>query len=459
MILKGSSRRGAVDLALHLNNCLDNERVIISEVRGAVSTNLYDAFREWELISDQSKAKNSFYSLSINPDPEQREWTDKEWKRAIEHVEAKLGLTGQPRAIVYHHKVGEYDDQAKERMHCHVVWSRIQVRDHQLRAISDSHDYYKLRDAAKELAMEFGLTLRRGRKSKEPFDYALSQGKNRDPETAEARKATITKLWEKHQDPKEFAVALSKAGYILAQGDRRSFVVIDTDAQIHALARQIHSVRTKQVRERLGNEADYPTVEQAIEEQRIKVLTEVRDVRRETRKRVNLTKEQKLMAKLKRMARRADQLKDQRRSKLKAERHALKQKHFEEWEWRHRRFRTETAKIIRKRKLTAPTGLTKYLRTAIGYETLLRWKHAQQDRERARAFEREQQRIKKAQAKELERIKKYKAILERQEKREAKSFERLAKKLSLRKEQIAKVLEQDRQRLEGQKRNQYELTL
>jgi len=462
MILKGSSRRGAIDLALHLNNGLDNERVIVSEVRGAVSENLYDAFREWELIVDQSKAKNSFYSLSINPDPEQRDWSEKEWKRAIEHVEEKLGLTGQPRAIVYHSKVGEYDENTRERLHCHIVWSRIKVKDQQLRAISDSNDYYKLRAATKELAMEFGLNLRRGRKSKEKFDHALAQGKNRDPETAKERKATITKLWEQYPDPKAFAVALSKADYILAQGDRRSFVVVDSDAQVHAIARSIEGVKTKQVRERLGDETEYPTVKQAKEELRIKALSEALDHHHQERqkaKRVNLTKEQKLMAKLKRMARRADQLKDQRRQKLQDKIKRTAKQHDQEWEWRQRLFRAETTKVLRKRKLATPRGVAKYLRTAIGYETLLKWKHAQQDRDRVRANEREQQRIKKAQAEELERLKDYEAVLQRQEKREAKSFERLAKRLRISAKRIRNDQNLEAQRILKKENDQKALSL
>ena len=104
MILKGSQRRGANDLALHLSNAIDNEAVKIAEMRGMVADNLYDGFREWSLICSQTKAKEPFYSLSINPDPGQRGWTEGEWGKAIEHIEGKLGLTNQPRAVVFHEK-------------------------------------------------------------------------------------------------------------------------------------------------------------------------------------------------------------------------------------------------------------------------------------------------------------------------------------------------------------------
>src|SRR5262249_54975775 len=46
-----------------------------------------------------------------------------------------------------------------------------------------------------------------------------------------------------------------KCGYLLARGDKRSYVVVDRFGEIHALARQIEGARTKDVKARL---ADYP---------------------------------------------------------------------------------------------------------------------------------------------------------------------------------------------------------
>lgn len=434
MILSGGSRGGALDLALHLSNELDNERVEIASVRGATSANLYDALREWETISDCSNAKHGFYSLSINPDPQQREWTKNEWTRAIDHTEERLGLTGQPRAMIFHEKVGESDGNL--RKHCHVVWSRISTTDNKLRAISDSHDRYKLRDAAKELTREFSLRIKRGRKSKEAYELAKSQGLNRDPETAAERKETITKLWEKFEDPKQVAIALTQAGYVIAQGDRRSFVVIDRDGEVHALPRQIEGMKTKQVRDRLGDETNYPTVEQAKEEQRIRQQQEAREPRKPVQKRVDLTREQKLMAKLRRMAKRADTLHGQRRRQLKDQINETTKRHSREWEWMQRRFRQRTTKIITKRKRSEPKGLARRMRTLIGYTSLLKWKYAQQDRDRVKAFAVRQASMKKAQAKELERIERKRDLIEKQERREAKSLERLSKKLTVSGERI-----------------------
>lgn len=48
-------------------------------------------------------------------------------------MENKLGLSGQPRAVVFHVKKG--------REHCHVVWSRIDLD--KMRAVQLSNDRQK----------------------------------------------------------------------------------------------------------------------------------------------------------------------------------------------------------------------------------------------------------------------------------------------------------------------------
>ena len=458
VILAASSRRGAIDLALHLSNRVDNERVNICEVRAASSQSLYDAFLEWETIADQSKTRKCFYSLSINPDPiMQRDLTEDEWQRAIDHIELKMGLENQPRAVVFHDKIGEANGEL--RTHCHVVWLRVNTKT--LKSISDSNDYYKLRAAARELTKEFQLELRRGRRGdglENGYELAASQGKNRDVETSAERKATITDLWSKHHDQAELEIALSNAGYVIAQGNRRSHCIVDRDGQIHSLARQISGARLKDVRARLKPCEDYPTVEQAKEEQRIRLVT-VEHYRKVEKKRLDLSREQKLMFKLKRMAKRADRLKDARQREIKSKEDSLDAAYQAELEFRQRHYRQKIAKAFKQREARRPIGLIKHLRTAIGYETLLKWKYEHQDRQRQLAFESEKLELQNAHAKEHERLDRYKRRLEQQTKREAASLNRFAKKLSVRKKKLQEILEQERKR-ETQKRDkQIRLTL
>jgi len=110
-----------------------------------------------------------------------------------------------------------------------------------------SNDRYKLKAISKELAKEFGLELRYNNKDN-AYDLGTSQGQNRDPETAKDRKQIIAEAWQQYTDPKQFDIALRQHGYIIAQGDRRAFVIVDRDNQIHSLARQIDGVKTKEVK-------------------------------------------------------------------------------------------------------------------------------------------------------------------------------------------------------------------
>jgi Relaxase/Mobilisation nuclease domain len=261
MILKGNQRAGAADLATHLSNEYDNERIEIAQVRGTVADDLHGAFAEIAAVASGTRCKEPLYSLAINPSaPLSRE----QYMAAIDHIEGKLGLTGQPRAVVFHVKNG--------REHCHVVWSRIELDS--MKAIPLSHDRMKLRTCARELAHAYGLTL--------PAGLAEDRGdarfeKNRDVTfaekamaeatgiTPEQRRRDITTLFRASDSAESFRVGLERAGYVLAQGERRAFVVVDRAGHVHALARQIDGAKTKDVKARLSSISaeTLPTVAEA----------------------------------------------------------------------------------------------------------------------------------------------------------------------------------------------------
>ncbi len=454
MILKGSARRGALDLALHLSNEVDNERVVISGFRGSASDNIYEAFREWETIADNTNCKKGFYSLSINPDKSQRDWSEKEWQYAIDHIENKLGLSGQPRAIIYHSKIAEKDGEL--RNHCHVVWSRINGRT--LKAIHMGNDYYHLRTCTKELAKTFDLQINyktgkdRIEARKQGYDLGESQGTNRDIDSVEARKNTIAKLWHEHSDKKEFAAAMSNQGYIIAQGQRRAFVVVDRDNQIHSLARQIDGVKTKQVKQILGLLENYPPIEEAKEQQRIIKATNKKQPKAKTR--FDLTREQKLYRKLRGMAARIDRLGDSRRKKLKRQTTSAKIRHHEELDLLLKKQRAEEVKTLRQRYKKKPQGLAKNIQAVLGYELFLSWKYAHQDRRLVQDHANEKRLLAQSQKQELMRLNRCSDLIAKQERREAKGFERLSKKLGQEKTRAQMRREQDKKR-----KQQYELSL
>ena len=111
----------------------ENERVEVHELRGFASDELMGALNESYAISRATKCKQYMFSLSLNP-PKEADVSNEDFENAIGRVEEKLGMTGQPRAIVFHEKDG--------RRHYHAVWSRIDIEEMKAAQLSFSHKNY-----------------------------------------------------------------------------------------------------------------------------------------------------------------------------------------------------------------------------------------------------------------------------------------------------------------------------
>ncbi|EGE59912.1 Relaxase/mobilization nuclease family protein [Rhizobium etli CNPAF512] len=260
MILKGNQRAGGADLATHLMNEFDNEFVEVAEIRGTVAQDLHGAFGEYEAVAAGTRCKEPLYSLSINPSaPISRD----QYRAAIDRIEQRLGLSGQARAVVFHVKHG--------REHCHVVWSRIDTA--RMRAVQLSHDRQKLRKLAQELAHEFGLKLPDGlaqdrdddQKRKRDVNLAEKAQAEETGITPAERRTEITDAFRRSDSAEAFRAALKEKGYVLAQGDKRSYVVVDRFGKVHSLARQIDGIKTKELKDKLASipPEQLPSVEEA----------------------------------------------------------------------------------------------------------------------------------------------------------------------------------------------------
>ncbi|MFD0986240.1 relaxase/mobilization nuclease domain-containing protein [Methyloligella solikamskensis] len=254
MILKGNARSSGSDLASHLLNLYDNDSVEIDELTQTQATDLHGAFAEFEAVATGTRCRKPLYSLSINPaEPLTRD----QYRAVIDRIGDKLGLSDQPRAVVFHVKQGA-DGVARE--HCHVVWSRIDVTG--MKAVQLSHDRQKLRSVAQELAAEFehplpeGLARNRGaeRYNGQARDVGVGElaQSGRSGLQADARRAAITEAYLNSARGKAFQAALEQRGYFLARGDKRGFVVVDRAGHVHSLPRQISGANTKDVRAKLA---------------------------------------------------------------------------------------------------------------------------------------------------------------------------------------------------------------
>lgn len=267
MIPFASQRGLGQDLATHLLNEHDNEVMEVVNIRGAIAEDLHGAFAEWEAQAHAlTRCENYLYSLSINPDPQQEPLSREEYLDYIARTEEKLGLTDQPRAIIFHNKYG--------REHCHVVWSRIDADNE--KAVQLAFDREKLMMVTREFARDHGLTLPvgyykdgkggRGDQSGQLSLYEMHKQRTTGF-TKEEHQEMVTDAWRASDSPKAFVQALSEKGYLLATG-KRPYVLVDFYGGMHSLPKLIadKTVRTKDISVFL--EKDYPpeslpTVDQA----------------------------------------------------------------------------------------------------------------------------------------------------------------------------------------------------
>lgn len=261
MIFYASQRANAAELAKHLLNTAENDHVTVHEVRGFATHDLTEALLEIAAISKGTRCKQYLFAISLNP-PEEADVPIEGFEVAIEQIERKLKLLGQPRIIVFHEKKG--------RRHCHVVWSRLAVSRHTLGrmvAIPMNHFKRKLQEVSYILFLKNGWKLPAGMRRKEDKNpFALSREEYRQAvrlsEDAQALKGLFKALWEQSDSKAAFVSALEAHGFLLAQGDRRGFVAVDLNGKVYSLSRWI-GVKVKELAARLGEAEKLPTAEQA----------------------------------------------------------------------------------------------------------------------------------------------------------------------------------------------------
>lgn len=257
MILKASQRAGGSQLAAHLLNTQDNDHVTVHDLRGFVADDLHEAFQEAYAVSKGTRAKQYLFSLSLNPPPNETVPVET-FEAAIKQVEQRLGLENQPRAIVLHEK----GDRCG---HAHAVWSRIDTDE--MKAINLPHYKRKLNDIAKNLYLEHGWDMPKGfmdRNLSNPLNFTREewqQARRNDLDPREL-KQMFRDCWAISDSRKAYESALKERGFLLARGDRRGYVAVDYRGEPWAIAK-FTGIKTKQVRERLGDPKDLPPIAQA----------------------------------------------------------------------------------------------------------------------------------------------------------------------------------------------------
>lgn len=409
MIPKASQRGGGQQLATHLLNAIDNERAEVLDMRGAVARDLHGAFAEWEAAASATNCRKYLYSLSINPDPQQRRLSREEVADFITRAETRLGLADQPRAVVCHVKDG--------REHFHVAWSRIDTQ--KMRAVQLSHDRPKLRAAVLEFARDKGLELpaRMKQHTHDRFNaraarsnHAEKQQEERTGITKEERRRDITEAWNRSDSGQSLLRALEERGYLLAQGDRRGYVVVDRHGEIHSLPRQIEGVKTKQIQARL---IDFPpdrlppaakAQEFAKQKTRISLKEHFRQQADHGRDRLHAAHKQRRAA--------LDKIKITLEQRHRAERAALLAVQ-----------RDRNQKIAKERREREPKGLAAFLGKITGIMGITKQRQQEADAQRTKAQRENIGQLTRRQERESRDLARQFRALGRVEKRELRSLE------------------------------------
>jgi Relaxase/Mobilisation nuclease domain len=256
VIINGRARGRSQQLAAHLLRRDQNEDIRLYELRGVTATDAAGALAEMEALTAAVHSKRPLYHASISPEAH-TPLNDDKVRVAADTLERRLGLSGQPRVIVVHRKSG--------REHLHVVWSRLDLG--RQRVISDAWSYAAHEEAARELEAAFGHRVVQGafaprpRRGYRDYEYRQAERSGKSPADVSAE---LTALWRGSSDAERFKKRLEEAGYILARGDRRVFVVIDRAGNAHSLGRRL-GMPTRDLRVRLrGLDLDaLPSVDDA----------------------------------------------------------------------------------------------------------------------------------------------------------------------------------------------------
>jgi hypothetical protein len=256
MILKAKERGDAAQLARYLLATRENDHVELHEVSGFASDDLIEAFREADAIARGTRCKNYLFSMSLNP-PGGAYVEAEVFERAADQIAQKLGLSHQPRAIVFHEKDG--------RRHAHVVWSRIDTE--QMRSINLSHYKSKLRDISRELFLDHGWDMPRGllhHRLRDPLNFTREEWQQAKRASLDPReiKAALQQCWQASDSRASFEQALKERGFWLARGDRRGYVAVDYLGEVYSLSRYA-DVSTKDLKRRLGDREQLPSLDVA----------------------------------------------------------------------------------------------------------------------------------------------------------------------------------------------------
>jgi hypothetical protein len=256
MILKGSTRGGARQMAQHLLSD-ENDHVTVHAVDGFMADDVEGALQEIYAISRGTQCQKFMFSLSLSP-PEEADITSRDFDDAIAQAEEKLGLQGQPKVVVFHEK------GLNRNPHAHCIWSRIDTDN--MKAIEQGLYKKKLNELAKDLYIQHSWKMPSGfigRDNADPRNFNLKEWKQAERQGLNPQqvKATLQKCWQYSDNQKSFSAALAQSGFFLACGDEKNVhLAVNWSGEIYTLRRSLN-IKVKALKDKIGEADKLPKVE------------------------------------------------------------------------------------------------------------------------------------------------------------------------------------------------------
>lgn len=119
MIAKGNLHNSGARLARYMLRATDGERVELYDLRGFADPDLVQALRSVDATAKAgTRCDKPFFHVQVRNHDDDRPLSRAEWMQVADRIEAANGLSGQPRAIVFHLT-------ATGKEHMHIAFSRI----------------------------------------------------------------------------------------------------------------------------------------------------------------------------------------------------------------------------------------------------------------------------------------------------------------------------------------------
>jgi len=264
MIIKGNRHGNGAKLSAYLlDGGKHGERVFAPELHGfgLHPDDISKSFSALDAIASGKGIENPLFHIQIRL-PKGDYMTPEQWDITTARTLKTAGLEGQPYARVFH------ADENTGELHCHLGVSLIDEQTHHAKAVP----FYKFRfkALARKLEIEFDIT--RVKNEREgPIRYGATKNEEQQAQRLGFKKEAVRNLIRQCSDASDcghtFDDALAEAGLILAQGDRRDYVVIDPKGGLHVLSERILDLSAAQIREKLSDldRENMPTVKQARE--------------------------------------------------------------------------------------------------------------------------------------------------------------------------------------------------